>query len=476
MSPSLHATIVDAEVEGRRTDVVIEEGRIAALAPPGGGRGEGFEAHGGALLPGLHDHHVHLLALAASLSSVACGPPDVESEAHLRERLHRARPERGWLRGVGYHESVAGVLDREKLDALGPTHPVRVQDRSGAVWSLNSAAIRALELEGEAPSPGIERDAAGRPTGRLFRMDEWLRLRLERDLGAAARPALEPVGEALARYGVTGVTDAGVHNDAAVARLLGEAQARGALPQRLLVLGKLDDPPRATGRLGAGAVKLILDDARLPGLAELAQAIGSAHAAGRAVAIHAVTRAELFLALAALEETGLRAGDRIEHANVAPPEAVERVRALGLRVVGQPILIHDRGDRYLRDVEAQDQPWLLRGRGWVEAGVPLAAGSDAPYGSPDPWLSMRSACTRRTRAGQTLAPEEGLTPEEALALHLAPLEDPGGRPRRVEVGAPADLCLLDRPWHAAREDLHAGLVRATWCAGHRVWQASARFG
>jgi predicted amidohydrolase YtcJ len=78
---------------------------------------------------------------------------------------------------------------------------------------------------------------------------------------------------------------------------------------------------------------------------------------------------------------------------------------------------------------------------------------------------------RRTRWGATLGEEERLAPERALALFLAPLGDPGGAPRRVEPGAPADLCLLDRPWRSAREELSIACVRATCRAGRWVFEA-----
>jgi predicted amidohydrolase YtcJ len=102
--------------------------------------------------------------------------------------------------------------------------------------------------------------------------------------------------------------------------------------------------------------------------------------------------------------------------------------------------------------------------------VPLAAGSDAPYGSPDPWRGIAAAVSRASASGATLAPDEALAPEQALALYLAPLGDPGGAARRIAVGAPADLCLLDRPWRDARERLASADVRATWSAGRLVWQ------
>ncbi|MCM3923690.1 amidohydrolase family protein, partial [Frankia sp. AiPs1] len=129
-----------------------------------------LDAAGGALLPGLHDHHVHLLSLAASASSVRVGPPEIVDEAGLRAAL-RAAPGTGparWVRAVGYHPSVAGDLDRRALDALVPDRPVRVQHRGGALWVFNSPALRLAGIDG-CDLPGVERDGTGAPTGRLWR-------------------------------------------------------------------------------------------------------------------------------------------------------------------------------------------------------------------------------------------------------------------------------------------------------------------
>jgi predicted amidohydrolase YtcJ len=43
-------------------------------------------------------------------------------------------------------------------------------------------------------------------------------------------------------------------------------------------------------------------------------------------------------------------------------------------------------------------------------------------------------------------------------------------PRAVEVGASADLCLLDRPWSEARTQLSRDHVVATVCRGRVVWR------
>ena len=456
--------IRDAEVAALRTDLRVEHGTIAAL-----GRGleaqRGdlvLEARGGALLPGLHDHHLHLLSWAAALGSLRCGPPALSSEPALAETLAAASARgRGWLRGVGYHESVAGPLDRDRLDAWAPDLPLRIQHRSGALWMLNSAGCRALGLDAGYDAPGVERNASGRATGRLFRLDAWLRERL----GAEALPELGPVGILLARYGVTGVSDATPALAPAAVAALSDAARGAALPQRLVLLGV--DAPVAGALIGP--LKLVLDERALPPLPALVERIGIAHARGRCVALHCVTRAELVLALAAFEEAGVRGGDRIEHASVAPPELVLWIARLGLVVVTQPGFVRSRGDAYLREVEPADRAWLYRCAGFATAGVALGAGTDAPFGEPDPWLAMQAAVDRRTAAGSTLGAGEALSPERALALFTTPAEAPGGAPRQITLGARADLCLLDRPWARARSALASAAVAATVCAGRLVY-------
>ncbi len=457
-----------AEVEGRAPlDVRLAGGRIAAIGPRlSRRRGEPeLAARGGALLPGLHDHHLHLLALAAAFDSVCCGPPQVRDAGGLARALAAAEPVAGWIRGTGYHESVAGPLDRASLDALGPALPVRVQHRSGAAWLLNSAALAALGLDAGVDAPGVERDARGRATGRLFDLDRWLRGRLP-----ASTPDLRQAGRRLARCGVTGATDATPANGAAELAILQAAAERGELPQRLRVMGTPELPDPGDG-ITRGEVKLVLREAALPAFDETLARVRDAHACGRGVALHCVTRAEVMLAAAVLAEAGVRPGDRLEHASETTPAVLERLAALPVRVVTQPGFVYARGDSYAVELSPEEQAWLYRGRGFLEAGVALGAGTDAPFGDPDPWLAMRAAVERTSAGGRCLGPGERLTPEQALALFTSPPEAPGAAPRRVGVGAVADLCLLDRPWRAARGSLSSGNVAATLRDGRILWRS-----
>jgi len=464
--------IRSAEIAGRRPlDVRVEAGRIseiAAVLPRNEGEST-LDADGGALLPGLHDHHIHLFALAAAEQSVRCGPPAVVDATALANALAHARVRNGWVRGVGYHESVAGELDRDRLDAWLNDRPARIQHRSGALWMLNSAGVEQLGLDCGADAHGVERDDSGRATGRLFRLDRWLR----EHLGANGPPDLSDVSRDLADRGVTSVTDATASNDDEALRALIAAVESGALRQHLRVMGRatLGDPHHRGVELGS--VKLLLDERDPTNFDDLTAAISSAHRSNRGVAIHCVTRAELVLACAAFARAGPRPGDRIEHAGVAPPDTLAALHECGLSVVTQPHFLSERGDAYLSDVDARDLPWLYRGRAFLDAGIPLGGGSDAPFGGADPWAAMQAAVERRSASGAVLGPGECLTPEEALALFTSRPDAPGGPARRVEVGEIADLCLLARPWSETRDDLAAARVVLTLRAGRVISQAES---
>jgi predicted amidohydrolase YtcJ len=406
---------------GRVADVLVADGLVADIGS--GLRGaEVFDCRGGALLPGLHDHHCHLLATAAAGESVMCGPPDVRTRGELVTALCTAPARNGWLRGVGYDEAVAGDLDRASLDTMRSDLPVRVQHRSGALWVLNSAAL--AEVGGG--FDGLERDAAGEPTGRLWRGDAWLRDRV----GVQAVPDLATLSQRLASYGVTGVTDATVDLGDVAARLL----RSGVLAQRVLLLGAPDAlVPR----------KVVVSDHALPSFDDLASVIASARP--DPVAVHSVSRASLLLTLAVLQQVGATPRDRIEHAAVAPAEAIAMIAELGLTVVTQPSLVAMRGDDYLDRVDADDRDALWPFRSFLDAGVEVGCSSDAPYGDLDPWLTIRAASERTAPSGRAVAPHEAVSAERALAGFLSSPERPGGPARRIEVGAQADLVLLDRP-------------------------------
>ncbi len=261
------ATLLDGTVIDIRVGTRIEQ--IGDRLQPQPGEAV-LDAHGGTVLPGLHDHHVHLRSAAAAMDSLTLGPPRVHTKDQLGEALSNAAPNAdSWIRGIGYHESVAGELDRATLDAMLPGTPVRVQHRSGARWILNSAALQLLGM-------------AERPDGRLRASDRWSEAlrRHHTDLPELSRR--------LTALGVTGVTDATPHLDADDMVSLLVAHRHGEFRPLLSFL--------APG-------KLILHDDRLD-LDALTGWIADHHADGQPVAVHCVTAAQLVVAIAALRAAG----------------------------------------------------------------------------------------------------------------------------------------------------------------------------
>jgi len=463
--------VVGGRIGGVPGALRLAGGRIVDVAPtltrqPGEAV---LDVAGRPVLPGLHDHHLHLRALAAATESVPAGPPAVTNEVGLvaalrAATLRAAAAGDGWVRAVGYHESVAGPVDRNVLDRIVPDVPVRMQHRSGALWMVNSAAADRLGLA-SVRLAGVERDAADRPTGRLFRMDRWLRHQL-----GPGRPDLAAASASLAALGVTGITDATPDATAAgIGDLVAEVDA-GRVVQRLHLMCPPDVPSWDHPLVTRGPHKVLLDDRSLPTPDDLAATVVHAHRAGQPVAVHCVTAVQLVVALAAFDQarstTGPTvAGDRIEHGSVIAADLLPVFARLGLTVVTNPSFVAERGDTYLADVDAADRPDLYRCGSLRRAGVAVASGTDAPFAAADPQAAIDAAVTRRTRRGRPLGADEAVDRVTAVAMFTG-LPDAPATPRSLVPGQPADLCVpepVDRavpdgPWRGMAATVVAGRV------------------
>lgn len=429
---------------GKLTDLRCREGRITecarALRPIP--REFVIDAKGCALIPGLHDHHIHLFALAAQVSSVQCGPPQVSSHEQLTKTIRSCKGN-GWIRGVAYHESIAGNLNRRTIDAMEKDRPVRIQHRSGRVWWLNTRGL-------------IELGMNPRGEGELYRMDE--RVRKGKRLDQSMKNDLKDVISQLVAMGITGVSDATPSNEASTVDLMREI-ADGQM--RINAMGN--------ERLNQGHLKLLIDDYRLPSIDSFERKISRAHKLGRPVAIHCVSRVELVFALSALQRVGVVRGDRLEHASVVDDDTLDMIRNLELTVVTQPSLIFERGDQYAKDLQSSQLRSLYRVGGLIDKGIPVGASSDAPFGSPDPWMAMRAAVERKTRSGLVLNSEECINVDDALSLFTSPQDEPGGPSRTLGVGCQADMVLLSRPREEALRSLCKDDVWMTIVDGRVVY-------
>jgi predicted amidohydrolase YtcJ len=424
------ATMLDGTVVDLRVSEHIDEVAESLTARPGE---DVLDAAGGTVLPGLHDHHVHLHSAAAAEHSIRVGPPQVADHAGLAATLTNAEAgDDGWIRAVGYHDSVAGPLDRDALDALDgvdPATPLRVQHRSGVLWTLNSAGLARIGL-------------TDHPDGRLRSTDSWS------DALTRNEPSLTALSDRLSSYGIIGITDAtpdlGIND---IVRLE-ELHRHGEFRQHVHCLAP---------------DKRILHDDDLD-LEQLADWIAQRHRDGGLIAVHCVTAAQLLVTIAALREAGARPGDRIEHAAVVPADCLVDLAELAVTVVTQPNFVAERGDHYLDEIPVAEHDQLWRLASLLQAGVPVALSSDMPFGDSDPWAVMRAAVHRTTPSGRILGRCECVSARTALMMFLG-RPDQLTRPRSVAVGEPADLCMLNVPPDTALAELDAEMVAATVISG-----------
>ena len=341
----------------------------------------------------------------------------------------------GWIRAVGYHEAAAGRLDREVLDEVSPAVPVRVQHRSGVLWTLNSIGLARVGM-------------ADHPDGRLRSADRSWSDSLQRtDTGLAE------VSERLSGFGVTGVTDA--TPDLEVSDFV-----------RLLESHRTGDLRQSVHSLAPG--KRILHDTDLD-LDGLTAWIAERHADGAPVAVHCVTAAQLVITLSALRATGTHPKDRIEHASVIPDESLASLAESGVTVVTQPNFVAERGEQYLEDVPAAEHHELWRVASLVRAGVPVALSTDMPFGAGDPWATMRAAVRRVTGNGTVLGVDERIAAPEALSMLFGTGVDPLRR-RSIAPGQRGDLALLAARPDEVLETLASDMVAATVIAGEVVFE------
>ena len=421
---------------GTTTDIRVDQQivDVGELTPDKGE--QVLDVAGATVIPGLHDHHVHLRSAAAALTSARVGPAEVRGREDLKRALAEAPVgSDGWVRAIGYHEAVAGPLDRHVLDEVSPPLPVRVQHRSGVLWTLNSAGLARVGL-------------TDHTDGRLRSADRHWSDALQRN-----ESGLNEVSQRLSAYGVTGVTDATPDFEVSDIVKLLQAHRHGELAQRVHCL--------APG-------KRILHDSDLD-LDELKDWVAERHAADAPVAVHCVTAAQLVVTLSALREAGTHLQDRIEHAAVVPDGSIADLKNLGVTVVTQPNFVAERGDQYLTDVPAAEHHELWRLASLLKAGVKVALSTDMPFGEGDPWATMRAAVRRTTATGAVLDPDESVSAREALTMFFGTSGRPT-EPRTITKGQPGDLCVLAASPEDVIEELDARMVNATVVAGEVVFE------
>jgi predicted amidohydrolase YtcJ len=166
--------------------------------------------------------------------------------------------------------------------------------------------------------------------------------------------------------------------------------------------------------------------------------------------------------------------NRIEHAQVVDPADIPRFKELGVIASMQPNhLLTDMNwaeDRLGPQRAAYSYAW----KAFLDAGVPLAFGTDYPVEPITPFRGLYAAVTRMNEAGtKTYFPENKLTRGQALYAYTqgsAYAEFAEKHKGKLAPGYDADFVLVDRDLYKvdAPAILGAKIVE-TYVAGKRVY-------
>ncbi len=441
---------------------VVWVGDDPSQAPP---HGDQVDLSGCAIGPAFVDAHVHLTPTGLALTGLDLG--EVQSGAELLQAVatyadaHTGRVV--WGHGFDPHGFPDELPGPDDLAQVAAGRSVYLSQVDGHTSIVDRRTLSAAPL---ARAEGIERDAAGAPTGVLRREANHIVRRWsvgameEAELAAARREAVRHAAalgigsvHEMASPDVMGLEDldawlegdwpievitywAGLDLQTALLRDLrhigGDLFLDGTLGSHTAaLLGPYADRPSTTGHLEFD------DDTLTAWFLEAARA-------GLQTAVHAIGDAALQQAVRCwrevddrLAEEGLhdavrRGRHRLEHAEMLSIDLLDDLAELGLVVSAQPAYEARWGlpdglyaDRLGTERAARTNPF----RAIADRGIGLAFGSDANVTPMDPWGTVMAAQHRRH-------PEHEVSRLEAVSMSSL-----GGR-------------------HAARQERYVGVVRA----------------
>jgi predicted amidohydrolase YtcJ len=465
------------------------------------------------IFPGLNDAHTHLGDAGRTKTTL-----DLTGVKSLAEMLKRTAayadglPVGHWITGGNWDHTLwtQKVLPtRQDLDKVTAGHPAFLGRIDGHIAVANTAALLAAGVTGhtKAPQGGeIDLDANGEPTGMVRESAQALVEKVIPPPTPEERRHADElaIADALA-HGVTSVQDFSDWEDFLVFEQLEKEGRLGLrisewLPfrspleelKRMRAHHDADDPMLHTGMLKGfmdgslgsrtAAMKApFADDPRNSGLPQYKQdelnkmAVERAQA-GFQLGFHAIGDKATAMALEAFSQPGVspQARNRIEHAQVVDPADIPRFAKLGVIASMQPNhLLTDMNwaeDRLGTKRAAYSYAW----KAFLDAGVPLAFGTDYPVEPITPFRGLFAAVTRMNEAGtKTYFPANKLTRGQALYAYTqgsAYAEFAEKHKGKLAPGYDADFVIVDCDLYKVGASAILGTnVVGTYVAGRQVF-------
>jgi predicted amidohydrolase YtcJ len=411
---------------------------------------------------------------------------------------------------------------RDDLDRVAPDHPV-VLIRGGHEYILNSAALARWRIDEKTREPDggrLTRYPDGRLNGELVDTARGLATLPS----APTRSLDERMAARAAEYrklhaaGLTSVRHPGISADEY--RLLQAMQQQGTLTMRVnallrpsgdaaTMLGVLGEWGLRQGdgdaRLRVGGIKLAVDGGFEGGLMRepyeepwgehgsflglqtvergaFIDLVRALNEHGWRVATHAVGDAAMDLVLDAYERANADTpiGDRrwsIEHAFIGRPDHLPRIKALGIGLSVQDHL-YLAGPSLIRYWGPLRAALTTPVRLYLDAGLPVSSGTDAPVVPYPPLWTLYHFITRDTITGGVLGADQRVSREDALRMATmgnAWLTMEEKEKGSIEPGKLADLVVLsDDPLTAPEARIRDATVLLTIVGGAIVHDQLAK--
>ena len=487
----------------------------AILAKYKGAQTQMVDLRGAFVMPGFNDAHAHLgdggqILLSVNLLGVKSLR---EMQDRIREAAEKAPPGQ-WLKGGGWDHTLwpgAKLPNRADIDAAAQGHPAIFVRVDGHIAVADSTALAAAGITRGTPDPQggkIDRDASGEATGILRETAQAL-VKTPPPSPEQRRKGLELALEDASSHGVTTVQDFSEWDDFLVYE---QMEGEGKLPARIaewipfaeslsleqqqaahhpatdrllhttMLKGFMD------GSLGSRTAAMnapYSDDPGNSGIPRFTQeklnemAIERAKA-GFQLGFHAIgdRAADMALDAFALAESASTPRNfrfRIEHSQVVSPGDFTRYKQLGVIASMQPShLLTDMAWAEQR-IGPERSKYAYAWKSFLDAGVPLAFGTDYPVEPIAPFRGVYCAVTRQNVAGtMTFHPEEKLTIGQTLYAYTqgsAYAEFAEKWKGKLVPGYAADFVVLDRDLtRITSHDILGTVVLRTVVGGKTVYQ------